>query len=204
MAEPYFYPEKSSKFTEEIKRSKFITHLQPVSSKQQAVEFIAKIKGIYPDARHWCWAYIIGNPTNTATIAMTDDGEPHGTAGKPMLAILQNRNIGDIVAVSVRYFGGIKLGTGGLVRAYSNGVIGALAENYLAKKVKLSELSLKFPFALESSIRHFLQERKIEIKSANYSNQVEISITIPQKNLAIAGELTDYTNGQVIITILPL
>ncbi len=203
MSQSYFYPAKSTLFEEEIKKSKFYTYLEPVTSKEEALEFLTMVKELYPDARHHCWAYIIGDPNNTATLGMSDDGEPHGTAGKPMLGVLQNKNIGDVIAVTVRYFGGIKLGTGGLVRAYSGGVIGAVEMNDIKEKVELATLSIKFPFSLENTIRHFLKDHELEMGPIHYTHQVEIEVLLPAKIAdKTIEQIIDYTNGQAQVSKL--
>ena len=122
-----------------IKNSQFICFIAPAASAAVAHEFIAQIKLKYPDARHVCWAFIAGKPKQTTVVSCSDDGEPAGTAGKPMLNVLLHSEIGEVVAVVVRYFGGIKLGAGGLTRAYANTakqVIDLLEEKVSDKETK--------------------------------------------------------------------
>ena len=114
------------RFEEEIKRSRFITTLARADSRERALMFVECVRREFPDARHNCWAYAVGRPGDTARVGQSDDGEPHGTAGRPMLTQLLYGGVGELVAVTTRYFGGIKLGTGGLTRAYQNGVKQAL------------------------------------------------------------------------------
>ena len=125
MAE-YLIPKSAVVFEEEIKKSRFITYLQHTEGLEQAKAFWAEIKAQHPNARHHCWAAVAGKPTDSQQLGFSDDGEPAGTAGKPMLSALQGSQIGEISAVVVRYYGGHLLGTGGLVRAYGNGVQQAL------------------------------------------------------------------------------
>ena len=125
MAE-YLVPKRAVVFEEEIKKSRFITYLQHTEGLEDARAFWAKIKQEHPNARHHCWAAVAGKPTDSLQLGFSDDGEPAGTAGKPMLSALQGSQLGEISAVVVRYYGGILLGTGGLVRAYGNGVQQAL------------------------------------------------------------------------------
>ena len=122
----YLIPKSAVVFEEEIKKSRFITYLQHTEGLEQAKAFWAEIKAQHPNARHHCWAAVAGKPTDSQQLGFSDDGEPAGTAGKPMLSALQGSQIGEISAVVVRYYGGILLGTGGLVRAYGNGVQQAL------------------------------------------------------------------------------
>ena len=120
MSSPTRYPIPAGEYRqeEEISRSRFITTVAPARTLDEAQQFIQRIREEFPDATHNCWAYVVGPPGSTARIGMSDDGEPHGTAGKPMLGMLLHGDTGDTVAVVTRYFGGTKLGTGGLVRAY--------------------------------------------------------------------------------------
>ncbi|MGL4853631.1 MAG: IMPACT family protein, partial [Lentisphaeria bacterium] len=176
---------------------------EPIKSKNEALEFIDLIKLMHPTARHHCWAYIIGNPNNTSEIGMTDDGEPHGTAGRPMLGVLQNNNVGDVAVVVVRYFGGTLLGTGGLVRAYSNGVIGALEKTKLVQKITQIKIQVSLAFALESAFRRFLQQQNVAIEQVTYSQQVIFTLIFPLDQLSrVKDEIIDFTHGQAGIIIL--
>ena len=135
MAE-YLIPKSAVVFEEEIKKSRFITYLQHTEGLEQAKAFWAEIKAQHPNARHHCWAAVAGKPTDSQQLGFSDDGEPAGTAGKPMLSALQGSQVGEISAVVVRYYGGILLGTGGLVRAYGNGVQQALKLLETERKVE--------------------------------------------------------------------
>ena len=135
MAE-YLIPKSAVVFEEEIKKSRFITYLQHTEGLEQAKAFWAEIKSQNPNARHHCWAAVAGKPTDSQQLGFSDDGEPAGTAGKPMLSALQGSQVGEISAVVVRYYGGILLGTGGLVRAYGNGVQQALKLLETERKVE--------------------------------------------------------------------
>ena len=135
MAE-YLIPKSAVIFEEEIKKSRFITYLQHTEGLEQAKAFWAEIKAQHPNARHHCWAAVAGKPTDSQQLGFSDDGEPAGTAGKPMLSALQGSQVGEISAVVVRYYGGILLGTGGLVRAYGNGVQQALKLLETERKVE--------------------------------------------------------------------
>lgn len=201
----YFIPTDTVVFEEEIKHSRFITYLSPAKNKAEAMEFINLIKEEYPDARHHCWAYIAGDPDCTTKVGMTDDGEPHGTAGRPMLGVLKNKNIGEAVTISVRYFGGTKLGTGGLVRAYSGGVLGAVEESELIEKIPLAQILVSVPFSMESHIRRFIAEKNLKILNVEYVNNVRFSLEFPLTELeAVKAELIDTTNGQAIVETIEL
>ena len=115
---PDLAPEDLHRCEEIVRRSRFIVSLAHTPTPEAAKSFIERIKQEFPDATHNCWAYAAGAPGQTSKVGYSDDGEPHGTAGRPMLTMLLHGGVGELSAVVTRYFGGIKLGTGGLVRAY--------------------------------------------------------------------------------------
>jgi len=182
---------------QEIKRSRFIASIGRASDKHQANAFIAKIRSTYPDANHHCWAYVAGNPFDTVQIGMSDDGEPQGTAGKPMLSILQHRKIGEIVAVVTRYFGGIKLGTGGLVRAYSSSVQLALQKLPLAEFVALTAAQITLPYPHEDRLRRLLDKMQVAIKEVIYKDRVVLMVEFPAKiGVDLEQDIANQTNGE--------
>ena len=152
----YLSPKTQCEFEQVIKHSRFIAKLSPIQSAQDAKLWLKECHTSYPDARHICWAYIAGAP-NTTEQSMSDDGEPSGTAGKPILNVLQHADIGDIAVAVIRYFGGVKLGTGGLVRAYSSSTVEVLKLATLTLTEKQKKLSFSLAFADESVLRHHLQ-----------------------------------------------
>ncbi len=116
--QPYLIPAESTQFEEEIKKSLFITYLAHTPGIDSAKAFVEEIKRRHADARHHCWAFVAGRPQDSRLWGFSDDGEPSGTAGKPILAQLSGSGVGEITAVVTRYYGGVLLGTGGLVKAY--------------------------------------------------------------------------------------
>lgn len=124
----YPVPATSLEFSEEIKKSRFLTLLRHTAGKEEAKAWILEVRAQHPQARHCCWASIAGAPEDGQGYGFSDDGEPAGTAGKPLLNQLRGSGLGEVTAIVVRYYGGIKLGTGGLVRAYSSGVAQLLKE----------------------------------------------------------------------------
>lgn len=175
----YMVPAESVSISREIKRSRFITHIGRARNKTQALDFIAGIRDAYSDAAHNCWAYIAGRPNATIDVGMSDNGEPHGTAGKPMLNILQHSGIGEIVTVVTRYFGGIKLGTGGLVRAYGGSVQAALKELSLTEVRELKQIRISIPYSFESDVRQLLDRMKLSILKAGYTDNVVLDVKVP-------------------------
>ncbi len=125
MAAAYSIPAASLELTEEIKKSRFITLIAHTPTVEVAKGWVNEIKRQHPTARHHCWAFVAGAPQDSQVYGFSDDGEPSGTAGKPILAQLMGSGLGEICAVVVRYYGGIQLGTGGLVKAYGGGVGGS-------------------------------------------------------------------------------
>lgn len=167
------------KHTLEIKKSLFITWLLPLESKQQAKDYLQQAREAYPDARHYCWAYIMGDSPNSLTAAMSDDGEPSGTAGKPMLNVLQHKPINNVMVIVIRYFGGIKLGAGGLVRAYSQAVEQACSQADLVPIIAKSQYTVKLSFADESWLRHTCGKFEGEIENTDYQQEVTVEVSIP-------------------------
>lgn len=175
----YLSPVSACEFEQSIKNSRFIAKLQPIQSAQEAKTWLKQCHEDYPDARHICWAYIAGAP-NTTEQSMSDDGEPSGTAGKPMLNVLQHADVGNIAVAIIRYFGGIKLGTGGLVRAYSSSTVEVLK----CASLKLTEpqliVSFKCPFADENVLRHQLRCFDGEMKSVEYTDSITAQCLIAE------------------------
>src|SRR5690606_35700236 len=154
--------------TTEEKNSEFLTFLHPVTSREEAMTHIDRYRAEYPDANHVCWAYVIGNTRQPQTQAFSDAGEPSGTAGKPMLHVLTEREVGDSLAVVVRYFGGVKLGAGGLVRAYSAAVSGTVAQAQLSMVSPTVSLQVVVDFAREAKIRHLVSQHEGHIEAIDY------------------------------------
>ena len=164
----------------EVKKSRFLAFVQPVTSRDAAQAMIAELKSAYPDARHVCAAAVFGDPANALEVLLDDDGEPSGTAAKPMLSALQGRAVGDACAVVVRYFGGVKLGAGGLARAYSKAVLMALDAGEFVDYVEQRIVKLKADFALESQLRYFTESIGAAVISEGYTDQVILSIQLTQ------------------------
>lgn len=192
-------PAASLRVEQEIKRSKFIISIEQVDSRSEAKTFVNKIKKEFPDANHNCWAYLVGNPASTSDLGQSDDGEPQGTAGKPMLNVLQHKDIGNIAVVVTRYFGGIKLGTGGLVRAYSSSVQYGIDQLSLKLYEPLETLMFQIPFPFENSVRSILSQQDIEISNASYSDSVTLQISISASQVEeVKEKLENLTSGDIL------
>ncbi len=193
----YQIPAGNISIKQEIKRSRFITSVGRARDKHQAHAFIEKTRSTYPDANHHCWACVAGNPFNTVQIAMSDDGEPQGTAGKPMLSILQHRKIGEIVAVVTRYFGGIKLGTGGLVRAYSSSLQTALQQLPLTEFVASATAQITLTYPSEDNVRRLLKKMQVTIKDVIYEDWVVLMVEFPANiALELQRQIGNLTRGE--------
>jgi uncharacterized YigZ family protein len=135
-----------------IKKSRFIACVEPVTGREEAQARVAQLKAAHPDAAHVCWALLAGGQS-----AANDDGEPGGTAGRPMLEVLRHHDLEGVMASVVRYFGGVKLGAGGLVRAYTDAVAQALLTAEKIPRVKQAQLACSVPYALEGLVRRELE-----------------------------------------------
>ena len=197
----YLVPAETVAVEQEIKRSRFIATVGRAVGNKKVKEFIDKIKTLYPDARHHCYAFVAGCPANTADIGMSDDGEPQGTGGKPMLSILQYSGIGEVAAVVTRYFGGTKLGTGGLVRAYSSSVQLALQKIKLKEFVVLKTSQVAFSYSHENAMRYVFEKMKVDIKNIVYRDNVIMSIEFPESlSDELFRRIKDQTRGEAEIS----
>lgn len=160
----------------EVKRSRFLTYIRRVQNAEEARAFIAEIKSQFPDARHHCSAFIYHVDGANPVERSSDDGEPSGTAGQPMLDVLRGCGMLDIAAVVVRYFGGVKLGTGGLVRAYSDAVSGCL-EEVVSVRRELRELySIEFDHDVAGRLEAELRNRGFDVAEVTYGARVTVTI----------------------------
>ena len=199
----YRVPAARHRVEEEIKRSRFITTLAPTPTLEAARAFIAAMNAEFADASHNCWAYVVGPPGSTAQIGLSDDGEPHGTAGRPMLNILLHAEVGDIAAVVTRYFGGLLLGTGGLVRAYSGGVQLALAALPTIEKTPSVELAVVVEYSAVTPLQRLLPDYEVQVLDQQFAGDVTYRLRLPQEQTEpFSARLMELTNGQVLIDLL--
>lgn len=193
----YQVPAKVHQVELEIKRSKFLTFAAPAVNRREAEDFIRSLREQHPQANHVCWAYIAGAP-NTTIRSMSDDGEPSGTAGMPMLKVLEYSGYGDLVVAVVRYFGGTKLGTGGLQRAYSDAVSLVLSELPLKLKVARTAVQLNYDYSYDGSISRLLERYDVENIEPSYAQQVTLSVAVASSELStFKTEVTNITAGNV-------
>ena len=182
----------------EEKKSRFIANTLPISSQEEAIEFIEKIKKQYWDARHNCFAYVLGDRHEIQRFS--DDGEPGGTAGKPMLDVLLGEDIHNMVVVVTRYFGGTLLGTGGLVRAYSGAAKEGLAGSVILEKQQGRQLLLQTSYSDLGKVQYLLMNNNIPILSEDYGADVCFEALVPlEMEKSITELLIDGTNGRIEI-----
>ena len=193
------YPIPAQRFRSEIEveRSRFITTVQEVTSPEEAQVFIAELKAEFPDANHNCWAYLVGPPNSSDRIGLSDDGEPHGVAGRPMLTCLQHSGLGDTALVVTRFFGGIKLGKGGMVKAYTAAVQTALDKLPRTERIDWCELSVTFDYGLVTPLERRLSEFEAEVLATDYAAQVCFCLRLPREQTEAFHEMfTDLSAGQ--------
>ncbi|MCE4935651.1 YigZ family protein [Aliivibrio fischeri] len=179
--QPYQVPKAMVVFEEEIKKSIFITYLARTSSVDDAKAFVAEIKAKHSDARHNCWGFVAGRPEDSMKWGFSDDGEPSGTAGKPILAQLSGSGIGEITAVVTRYYGGVRLGTGGLVKAYGGGVQQALKLIETEEKRITDTVILHCDYNLVSLVEILLSQFEGIQVDAQYSDKVVMSVELEKR-----------------------
>ncbi len=185
-----------------VSNSRFIATIGPAFSVAEAREFIARIKAEYGDATHNVPAFIIGHESSVITHC-TDDGEPSGTAGRPALAVLQGSGLGDVVVVVTRYFGGTKLGTGGLVRAYGDAVRQVLEIVRRAEKVPTNLVSITVPYHLFEQTRLLVNSHKGLVRDENFAAEVEITAQFRVDGLpAFQDALRELSHGQITGSII--
>ncbi|ENZ0175260.1 IMPACT family protein [Providencia rettgeri] len=198
---PYLIPAETISFTEEIKKSQFITYLAHTDGIEAAKDYIQSIKAQYPDARHHCWAFVAGRPDDSQKLGFSDDGEPTGTAGKPIMAQLLGSNLGEVTCVVVRYFGGIKLGTGGLVKAYGNGAQQALKILPTKTKVPQKIFNLVCDYSLINAIEQLLAQVNGTVLHSDYNETVSLQIAIPATlEQEVNDKLRDISRGALALT----
>ncbi len=199
----YKYPADDVFHQEEIKKSTFIVHIGHTPDLNSAKAFIKNIEEKYSDARHNCWAHVAGNPGGSHVYGFSDDGEPNGTAGKPMLNVLVGSGLGEVTAVITRYFGGIKLGTGGLVRAYGGSLNNALAKLQTVVKVPSIELVGFSEYSMQGAIEQHLKTNfQVLNIEKQFTANIEWSITIDSRQAQQAcKDIFDLSHGAVELTI---
>ena len=183
---------------EEIKKSRFICHAKRVYSEEEARAFITAIKKEHYKATHNCSAFIIGERSEIKRTS--DDGEPSGTAGVPMLGVLDNHNLTNVCVVVTRYFGGIKLGAGGLIRAYAGSVALAVKEIGIVEIKEQAGIQIQMSYAQYQEYGNFLKEHNLMELETNFTDQVETIIFVDKEDKeTIKASLIEFFNGKVTL-----
>ena len=198
MTDGYISLEKSgfSEYTE--KKSVFFGYAAPVSTEEEAIAFVKRIKEKHSDARHNVYAYVLRE--NNAQ-RFSDDGEPHGTAGLPLLDTLRKQSITDAVIVVTRYFGGILLGTGGLVRAYSTAAKDATVDAGVVSYVLYKKIKISVSYSDYQKLVYFLDKKGIKYDTPSFENNVSlIAKMLPKDTEAVFSTIADITGGRAIVS----
>ena len=176
-----------------VKKSRFLGFVQPVADRAEAQAIIARLRAEHPDAAHVCWALLAGGQS-----AAVDDGEPGGTAGRPMLDVLRHQDLEGVLAAVVRYYGGIKLGAGGLVRAYTDAVAQALLKVEKVAIVRYAELHCTLPYSLEGLLRRELAAAGATLLQVSHDQRVTLAFRIAQAAApALVAQLNEASSGQL-------
>ncbi|WP_054939280.1 YigZ family protein [Paenibacillus ihuae] len=182
-----------------IRKSRFIGHVMPVDNEEEAVQFIENIKKQHWNAAHNCSAYMIGERDEIQR--QSDDGEPSGTAGKPILEVIRNQQVKNVAIVVTRYFGGIMLGAGGLIRAYTDGAVLALEAGEVITRVLRREVFVQIDYTWLGKVENELRSRAIKTGETAFTDTVTL-LCLPRNDEgdAFMAWITDLTQGQALVT----
>jgi len=182
-----------------IRKSRFIACVQPIDDRARAVAVVAELHAQHPGAAHVCWALLAGGQS-----AAVDDGEPGGTAGRPMMEVLRHQDLDGVLATVVRYFGGIKLGAGGLLRAYTDAVAQALLGAEKVPLQRLQSLRCCVPYALEGFMRREIHSAGFELIDVSHGSVVTLHFTAPDTRVAeFMRRVNDEGLGQILWLATP-
>ncbi len=198
--EPYQIIEYGGTAEIEEKKSRFIAHVTSAETEEEALAFIEAVKKQFWDARHNCYAYLLGEKGQT--MRFSDDGEPTGTAGRPILEVLTGSGIRNLVVVVTRYFGGTLLGTGGLVRAYTKAAQAGIAASGARQMRYGYGLTIVTDYNGIGKIQYLMGQRGISTEGAEYAEQVTVRVTVPyEEKDAVVKEITEATAGRAEIAV---
>ena len=182
------------------KKSRFIANVYPVKSEEEDSLYIEKAREKYWDARHNCYAMVIG--AHDEVQRCSDDGEPSGTAGKPILEVIHGRQLHNCLIIVTRYFGGVLLGTGGLVRAYTSAAIEGLSDAGIKEQLTGSKISLTFDYSNLAKIQHISTQLGLELEEVSYTDRITASVmAVPDTAAEFIAQVTDNTSGQAELNV---
>jgi uncharacterized YigZ family protein len=186
--------------SDEIRGSRFVTTAARARDAHEAREFIERIRAEFHDATHNCWAYVAGAPGDASNSASSDDGEPGGTAGIPILNVLLNSGVGDVVVVVTRYYGGVKLGRGGLARAYGGGARRVLDEMPLSERIRYTGVDVTVKYSFVEPVRRIAAGLGCRIRAERFGADAAFELDVPEEAVdELKAELTQLTRGKVSI-----
>jgi len=201
MSSRYAIPARIHRVEETIQRSRFVTTAAHAPDADAAHAFIERMRDEFPGATHNCWAFVAGPPGSTTHIGLSDDGEPHGTAGKPMLTTLLHSGVGEVVTVCTRWYGGVKLGTGGLSRAYSGGVKLVLETLPTEDKIERVVVDVVVGYPDVDALQRLVAELEVLVEAEEYGADVRYRCAIPSSALEpFRRALADATRGTAKVT----
>ena len=196
------FPVPAARHREEqvVSRSRFLCTLAHAASPAEAQELVRSVGAEFPEATHHCWAFVAGAPGDTSHVGCSDDGEPHGTAGRPMLTVLLHAGVGEIVAVVSRWYGGTKLGTGGLVRAYGGAVQQALATLPTIMRVDAIALQVVADYGAVNQMQQLLPSLEAVVHAERYTDVVTWELEVERsREDALRAAVADITRGSGIV-----
>ena len=177
----------------DIRKSRFIAHAIPVADRDAAMQALRLLRDAHPSATHVCWALLAGGQSG-----MSDDGEPSGTAGRPILEVLRHHDLDGVLAAVVRYYGGVKLGAGGLVRAYTDAIASALQQAQRVERIAQAELTVDIDYPDEARVRRWIEQEGVELVDSGYELRVRLVLRMPAtKRDSARVALRDLTQGRV-------
>lgn len=183
-----------------VMNSRFICYLAPCLGSAQVKTLIKKIRVLHPQASHYCYAFLTKSPEYSQGYGFSDDGEPSGTAGKPMLAVLKGSNVGELCAIVVRYFGGTKLGTGGLQRAYGASVRQALLQLTTTIKIPMVYKSLACQYNQINDVIHTVEQLEGKIIEQSFTDHIEMILAVPDQQVQLLQQqLLCLSAGTIIL-----
>lgn len=195
-ARRYRVPARNARVEDRIEKSRFIASVARAETVDEARAFVDTLRTEFPDATHHCFAFVAGPPGSTLSVGASDDGEPAGTAGRPMLSVLLNSGVGEIVVVVTRYFGGVKLGKGGLVRAYTGAVQHALRKLEITERVSMHEARVVVAYAHGDAVRRAIERAGGIIVDEAFAAGVVFTARVPDDRRAeLEHALADATAG---------
>ena len=193
----YRVPAAVAQVEDVIRRSRFVTRVSRATSRAEAARFVQETRERVPGATHYCWAYNLGKPGSATLVGMSDAGEPHGTAGRPMLHVLLHSGVGEVAVVCARFYGGVKLGTGGLARAYAAGVKHALEECRTVERVERSAVVVAVAYEAVRRVDRVLEGFGATVSERIFGADVSYRILVPNHRMEDLGPaIAEVTAGR--------